>query len=274
MGGLCDWTMFLLLSVLCGMTAGLQITGIQVPPTVISGDQVRLTCSFEFNGDKLYSLTWWKDEQLFFKYLPINNMKTVYETPGITVDKRISTLHEVILSHVDHRASGKMRCEVVADQPSFEKDSMAANITVVDPPPRGPDISGARDSYTIGELLLLNCSSSFSYPPTNLSWVINGQKALRETVVVYPRDRDSEGRESSWSGLQMCLRREHFRNGVLVLRCIATILHVYNISSEIRITDSSYIQSAPREGASTAGAGSSSLLLPLLLLLPGMLRGT
>ncbi|XP_042886739.1 uncharacterized protein LOC122262676 [Penaeus japonicus] len=237
MGGLCDWTMFLFLSVLCGMAAGLQITGIRVPRTAISGDTVHLTCSFEFNGDKLYSLTWWKDDQLFFKYAPSNShRKTVYDAPGITVDKRISTLHEVILSHVDHRASGKMRCEVVADQPSFEKDTMEANFTVVDPPARGPDITGARESYTVGQLLLLNCSSSFSYPPTTLSWVINGQKALRETVVVYPGDTDSEGREASWSGLQMRLRPEHFREGVLVLRCIATILHVYNISSEILIT--------------------------------------
>lgn len=42
-----------------------------------------------------------------------------------------SGLYEVILSHVDHRASGKLRCEVLAEFPSFEQDTMDANMTVI-----------------------------------------------------------------------------------------------------------------------------------------------
>lgn len=66
----------------------LKITGINVPAIAKSGSTVTLTCSFELNGDQLYSLTWWKDDHTFFKYVPGSNTsrKTAYNQPGITVD--------------------------------------------------------------------------------------------------------------------------------------------------------------------------------------------
>lgn len=70
---------------------------------------------------------------------------------------------------------------------------------------------------------------------------------------MYPGEVDAEGRETSKSGLQMRLRREHFRQGVLVLRCISTILHMYRRSAQTTIIDADHIQSSPRESASTAG---------------------
>ncbi|XP_069956673.1 uncharacterized protein [Cherax quadricarinatus] len=264
-----ECTFLTLLFVLCGAALALQITGIGVPSTAISGDTVTLSCSFELNGDELYSLAWWKDDKMFFNYVPNNSqIKSVYATPGITVDEGISTLHEVVLSHVDHRASGKLRCEVLAN--TFEQDTMDANMTVIDIPARGPTITGRRENYQVGDLLLLNCSSPYSYPATTLAWHINGHLASRETVVVYPGETDSDGCEASWSGLQMLLQHEHFQQGVLILRCTASILHVYRLSTEVIITDSTYIESSPREGASTGGAGCSSLVL-LLLLLPLLL---
>ncbi|XP_042227896.1 uncharacterized protein LOC121870197 isoform X2 [Homarus americanus] len=147
---------------------------------------------------------------------------------------------------------------------------MDANMTVIDIPARGPTITGRRDIYHVGDLLLLNCSSPYSFPPTTLSWHINGHLASRETVVVYPGETDSEGCEASWSGLQMRLHRDHFQEGVLILRCTASILHVYRLSTEVMITDSNYIESSPRESPSTGDAGCSSMLV-LLLLLPLLL---
>ncbi|KAG7155229.1 hypothetical protein Hamer_G023612 [Homarus americanus] len=145
-----------------------------------------------------------------------------------------STLNEVVLT-VDHRASGILRCELLAT--TFEQDTKQDNMTVV------------------GDLLLLNCSSPFSYPPTALTWDINGLQAggPREIVVTYPGEWDGEGRVSAWSGLHMWLRAHHFREGVLVLRCTASILHVYRVSTELIITDGNYMQTSPREGASTGG---------------------
>ncbi|XP_068232530.1 uncharacterized protein [Palaemon carinicauda] len=247
----------------------LQITGIGVPKTAFSGDKVRLTCTFDLHGDELYSLTWWKDEKMFFKYVPKNaRPDSFYDIPGITVDAQRSNLHEVILSRVDHRASGKLRCEVIAE--SFEQDTMVKNMTVIDLPVRGPSIIGFRGNYQVDELLLLNCSCPPSYPSTTLSWYINGNLASRETVIVFPGESDNMGRKSSLSGLQMWLRSDHFAGGQgLLLRCTASILDLYRKSTDVLITDSNYIASSPREGASTGGSdvriGSSALILILAL---------
>lgn len=240
-----------------GAVSGVHITGISVPPTVMSGGAATLTCSYILEGrDRLYSLTWWKDSTMFYKYLPGSpRPKTVYDVPGITVDVASSNRHQVVLSHVDHRASGIMRCEVLTDSP-FEQVTRDANLTVVDPPSRGPSITGRREKYQIGDLLLLNCSAGHSYPATTLTWGINGEKAaLHETVVQYPGHKDSQGCTASWSGLQMVLTHSHFRNGVLTLRCTASIAHVYRSSAQVVVPDPDYRPPypPPLEGASTGG---------------------
>lgn len=51
-------------------------------------------------------------------------------------------------------------------------------------PLKGPSITGNenRSAYRVGDLLLLNCSSTFSYPPTTLSWDIDGHKVSKGAV--------------------------------------------------------------------------------------------
>ncbi|XP_069190282.1 uncharacterized protein [Procambarus clarkii] len=239
---------------ICGMgpSSGVQITRIGVPRTARSGDTVRLSCSFRLNGDDLYSLTWWKDDHMFFNYVPSNSQpKSIYPAPGILVHVGVSTLHEVVLT-VDHRASGILRCELLAT--TFEQDTMEAAMTVIEVPTRGPSVSGQRGDYQVGDLLLLNCSSPPSYPSTTLTWDINGrQTGPRETVVTYPGESDGSGRVSAWSGLHMWLHAHHFTHGALVVRCTATILHVYRVSTELVITDGRSLHTSPREGASTGG---------------------
>ncbi|XP_045599116.2 uncharacterized protein [Procambarus clarkii] len=270
MGNCASWLSLALLLLACGAGCCLQITGMKVPRMVVTGESIQLSCSFRLDGAQLYTLTWWKDSHIFYKFNPKRSPPSVvFPLPGITVDDRVSSLYQVTLSHVDHRASGTLRCEVLSDSPSFEQDTMDANITVIAKPVRGPSITGLRGSYTAGRLLLLNCTCPFSYPPTSLTWHINGHQASRETVVVYPGVPDGQGREASWSGLHMWLRREHFQQGgVLVLRCTASILTVYRKSSEVTVTDSSYVGSPPPEGASTAGEGwCVGPAVPLLMLL-------
>ncbi|XP_068203003.1 uncharacterized protein [Palaemon carinicauda] len=148
---------------------------------------------------------------------------------------------------------------------------MEANMTVIDVPDRGPTIQGRRGHYEVGDLLLLNCSCPPSYPPATLTWNINGQQASRETVIIYPGDTDTVGRESSWSGLQMWLTTQHFKHGGgLLLRCTASILHFYRMSTEVLIASPRYIESSPREGASTGGSSIQSvetIVLGVMILL-------
>ncbi|XP_045124486.1 uncharacterized protein LOC123512264 [Portunus trituberculatus] len=238
---------------------GVQITSLSVPPVVMSGDKAKLTCAFRLaQGDRLYSLTWWKDGTMFFKYVIGNPTPvTIYEAPGISVDVSASSLQEVVLSRVDHRASGTLRCEVLTDR-LFEQVTRDANLTVVDPPSRGPVITGRKEKYRIGDLLLLNCTAGHSFPATSLTWAINGEKASHETVVHYPGHTDAHGCTASWSGLQMVLRHAHFRKGVLSLTCTASIAHVYRKATQVVVADPSYQPPylPPLEGASTGGGSS------------------
>nr|XP_053644905.1 uncharacterized protein LOC128697298 [Cherax quadricarinatus] len=165
------------LSISGGAGCCLQITGIKAPRLVLTGERVHLSCSFRLDGDTLYSLTWWKDDKIFYRFIPKSSPPgAVFPLPGITVDERISSLHQVTLSQVDHRASGKLRCEVLGDSPNFEQDTMDSNITVIAKPESGPSLTGVQGPYTVGHLLLVNCSSPFSYPPTTLTWHINGHQ--------------------------------------------------------------------------------------------------
>ncbi|KAK8723422.1 hypothetical protein OTU49_011704, partial [Cherax quadricarinatus] len=171
------WLPLTLLSIFCGAGCCLQITGIKAPRLVLTGERVHLSCSFRLDGDTLYSLTWWKDDKIFYRFIPKSSPPgAVFPLPGITVDERISSLHQVTLSQVDHRASGKLRCEVLGDSPNFEQDTMDSNITVIAKPESGPSLTGVQGPYTVGHLLLVNCSSPFSYPPTTLTWHINGHQ--------------------------------------------------------------------------------------------------
>lgn len=51
-------------------------------------------------------------------------------------------------------------------------------------PVKGPTITGNenRSAYRVGDLLLLNCSSTYSYPPTTLTWDIDGHKVSKVTL--------------------------------------------------------------------------------------------
>nr|XP_045598990.1 uncharacterized protein LOC123758592 [Procambarus clarkii] len=239
-----------------GPSSGVQITRIGVPRTARSGDTVRLSCSFRLNGDDLYSLTWWKDDHMFFNYVPSNSQpKSIYPAPGILVHERVSTLHEVVLT-VDHRASGILRCELLAT--TFEQDTMEAAMTVIEEP-------SVRRDRVQRRMRGLTIKRALSLPTPGTTALRTGP---RETVVTYPGESDGSGRVSAWSGLHMWLHAHHFTHGALVVRCTATILHVYRVSTELVITDGRSLHTSPREGASTGGAeGCPSVVWVLLLLL-------
>lgn len=68
----------------------LQITGVELPRVVYSGDPVQLTCSYRLQGDSLYSLTWWKDEKQIYEYVPaMRSPKKEFKVPGIVVNVSI-----------------------------------------------------------------------------------------------------------------------------------------------------------------------------------------
>lgn len=77
----------------------LQITGMKVPRMVVTGESIQLSCSFRLDGAQLYTLTWWKDSHIFYKFNPKRSPPSVvFPLPGITVDVSLSISYVSLMS--------------------------------------------------------------------------------------------------------------------------------------------------------------------------------
>ena len=62
-----------------------------MPKYVMVGDSTTLKCHFNLEHEKLYTLTWWKDDRQFYQYIPKNDPKIViFTVPGVTVVVSVS----------------------------------------------------------------------------------------------------------------------------------------------------------------------------------------
>lgn len=72
------------------MVAGavcLRLTEVVVPPVVDIHEHVTLSCHFDTDGEKLYSVKWYKDEFEFFRFMPGNSPRTlIFPRSGVTLD--------------------------------------------------------------------------------------------------------------------------------------------------------------------------------------------
>ncbi|CAL4121148.1 unnamed protein product, partial [Meganyctiphanes norvegica] len=142
---MCCSTLFILILLLiyCGKVGGLFISQFNVPATALRGEDVTLWCHYKLEMDTLYSLTWWKDDQQFFRYKPGGRPeKQLYDVQGVKVDTSSMKINSLTLVHVGLRSTGKYRCEVLADAPSYEKHIQSTNFTVVEQPRGAPRITG------------------------------------------------------------------------------------------------------------------------------------
>ncbi|CAL4133122.1 unnamed protein product, partial [Meganyctiphanes norvegica] len=142
-----------------------------------------------------------------------------------------STGSEVYLLNLSRASSGKYKCEVLADYPSFEKDSEYATMEVVDVPAGPPELRVRRHPpiYSADEVLMASCSSPGVIPPPKLIWYINGEKLLNQppTRFVQPRYDNHKRVPDQWSDLNIHLKHSHFQDGVAKLTCAATLQGVY-----------------------------------------------
>ncbi len=78
-------------------TFSLTLSTIDVPAHRVVGDKATLICQFDMEGDTLYSVKWYKDDQEFYRYVPNDRPKLqVFKTEGISVD--VSTLETLLLA--------------------------------------------------------------------------------------------------------------------------------------------------------------------------------
>ncbi|GJQ88729.1 hypothetical protein Trydic_g18470, partial [Trypoxylus dichotomus] len=91
-----------------------------VPPAVEKGHRAVLSCSYNLEGDALYTVKWYKGGREFFRYTP-KEIPTTKQFPinGLTVLETESNATHVVLAEVQMENSGMYSCEISADAPSF-----------------------------------------------------------------------------------------------------------------------------------------------------------
>jgi len=158
----------------------LKITEMEVPTHKLVGDSVKLICRFHMEGDSLYSVKWYRNEQEFFRYVPNDRPKLqIFPQRGIRVERNKSNKHEVYLFDLQLDASGTYRCEVSAEAPSFRTKHEEKLMVVVQEPFENK-IVGLQPSYHVGDLVNVTCFSRGSSPPAELAWKINDDKIYDE----------------------------------------------------------------------------------------------
>ncbi|XP_055597730.1 uncharacterized protein LOC129747504 [Uranotaenia lowii] len=230
------WCLLVLLQILLVKETafGISMTGVVVPKHTVRGNSVKLECHYDLEGDALYAIKWYKDGYEIFRYVPRDYPPgMVFPQPGVHVDLQNTTNTQLVLDPIELNSSGKYRCEVSAEAPSFQTVSDHGDMTVVVLPDEDPHITGGKPRYQIGDYVRVNCTSGRSKPAVHLTWYINGDPADQSLLRHYePIVSGSDRLETSILGLEFKVKPKHFKRGDMKLKCLAMISTVYWKSNE------------------------------------------
>ncbi|XP_042209559.1 uncharacterized protein LOC121857541 [Homarus americanus] len=205
------------------------ITNLHVPPYARLGDSVVLECYYKTPWN-LYSLKWYFDDREFLRYKPEEGTSLlVLPLPGVNVDTQLSTHEKIVLKDVQLSSSGKYKCEVIGEWPTFHTADKSSYMDVLG---RQTNFSGTKYKYHIGDLVKLTCSSPRSRPPAHLTWFINGDQVPTEYLVPINSTRYPNGLVQMHLGLSFLVANQHFHTGELKLRCSAGIDSLYYKTQE------------------------------------------
>eukprot|EP00096_Caligus_rogercresseyi_P005165 TRINITY_DN2013_c0_g1_i1.p1 TRINITY_DN2013_c0_g1~~TRINITY_DN2013_c0_g1_i1.p1 ORF type:complete len:308 (-),score=55.05 TRINITY_DN2013_c0_g1_i1:316-1239(-) len=204
-----------------------------VPTYAVNGKDATLVCDYDLEGQALYSVKWYKNGLEIFRYLPSNPVPvTTYARPGVKVDVSRSDDTRITLRNLNMKSTGRYRCEVSTEAPTFATVSGYGDMIVVVTPSNGPKIHGGKVRYRPGDTVNVNCTSRKSKPAADLLWSINGEPALDSMLVKYPIHNTTRGLHTSTLGLRFEVLPEHFHRGDMKLKCTATIATIYWKSNE------------------------------------------
>ena len=68
-------------------STGIRLLNVEIPPHAIRGQNARLTCKYDLEGDNLYSIKWYRNGHEFYRYIPSDHPQTtIFNGNGINVD--------------------------------------------------------------------------------------------------------------------------------------------------------------------------------------------
>jgi len=236
-------TWLLAAAVLLQGGASIRLTRTSLPSHAILGEDLVLECGYDMEGDRLYSVKWYRNGKEFYRHIPSDHPPTaVFRQPGLIVDERQSTETRLVVRSVQLATEGTFQCEVSGEAPLFQTAKKKNFLTVVDLPDEGPVITGTAPRYKQGDVISANCSSARSLPAAVLQWYINGEEATPAMLVHYPVLDVGGGRRTSVLGLRLEVKEKTFtKTGDIKIKCTATIDTIYWRSNE------ESIQGAARE---------------------------
>ncbi|KAL0134821.1 hypothetical protein PUN28_001535 [Cardiocondyla obscurior] len=217
--------------------AKLEIRKLDVPSIADPRmERILLKCEYDLGGKELYSVTWYKDGQEIFRYMPESTIpKRPQNISGLYIDLSQSDRNKVSLLGSNTRKgkvdlAGSYGCEVSSEAPSFDTDYRETNMSVAVLPRSAPVLEGVRPSYEVGEILQAECTSGLSYPPAVLTFILNGKEVNRALTKNLRGGGNIDGRLVSTTrlGLTMRLERFHFSSGSLTLICQSTLPGIAN----------------------------------------------
>jgi len=162
----------------------LKLLELDVPTHKLVGEGVKLVCRFDMEGDTLYSVKWYRNEQEFYRFVPNDRPKLqIFPQHGIRVERSKSSRQHVFLFDLQLEASGSYRCEVSAEAPSF-RTKHEEKVMVVVQEPYHNEIVGLKPRYFVGDMVNVTCYSRGSSPPAELSWKVNDDRIYDQTKPV------------------------------------------------------------------------------------------
>lgn len=70
----------------------MKLLRVNIPPYKLQGEMALLECLYALENDRLYSVSWYKDHEEFYRYVPsASPTKHSYVLEGIKVDVSLST---------------------------------------------------------------------------------------------------------------------------------------------------------------------------------------
>ncbi|XP_045496742.1 uncharacterized protein LOC123695082 [Colias croceus] len=197
----------------------LQIVGVSIPNLKQRGESVTMTCDYDLEGGKLYSVKWYKDNEEFYRYMPrLKPPQHSHRVEGVKVDMERSSARRVHLRDLTLKSRGLYRCEVSEEAPSFHSAQSEAFMEVYYISRENPRIVGYERLYQIHEPLDVNCSSAKAFPPPLLEWHVDGQLVTEPSwLIEYEPAATSQGFFISTLGLR-APAKPHLR-----LKCVAIL---------------------------------------------------
>ncbi|XP_071522320.1 uncharacterized protein [Panulirus ornatus] len=265
------WIIVTLILHITGYAGGVRIRELEVPAVALKDDEVHLKCDYEDEGSSsLYSLKWYKDGREFYRHQPGISSHTpdhkcltayAYHVDGVTVDCWVSSEREVVLRGVTTSSSGEYQCEVIGDHPKFRKEVRKARLTVFTEPLQEPQIEGDEESYSPGDFVSLNCSSSNSQYVPALSWLLNGHPVPQRYLIPQVGGRSL--------GLLVQATLDLFKHGVIAVTCVSSLGSTHTRETQVSLPNRDHLTAQEYYyNAGGAGVASTWVSVTLVTVLP------